>query len=210
MTSVLAKGKSLDDAMLITENDVIVALDGLPEGKQHCSNLGITALRKAINNYYKKREGLMNSIVIIGTKPPCPRCQLLINVITEKNLELELEATVQHLDYTSEEAKAYAKEIGLTTGTAKDVSKITNMDIDVKKIAEVIDNHTIDINCEFNKYNNCNWSIELDNLLRPFENVAKDVGIMMTPILIINGDIKHQVSVPKLSKIQEWLMEIKE
>ncbi len=54
MTSVLAKGKSLEDALKITEEDVINALDGLPEHKAHCSNLGVSALRKAISNYYKK------------------------------------------------------------------------------------------------------------------------------------------------------------
>jgi nitrogen fixation NifU-like protein len=54
MTSVMAKGKILDEAMMITEEDIIEALDGLPEGKAHCSNLGISALRNAIENYYKK------------------------------------------------------------------------------------------------------------------------------------------------------------
>jgi len=54
MTSVLAKGKSLDDALKITEEDIIEALDGLPENKVHCSNLGVSALHKAINNYYEK------------------------------------------------------------------------------------------------------------------------------------------------------------
>jgi len=51
MTSVLAKGKSLDEALKITEEDIIEALDGLPESKVHCSNLGVSALRNAINNY---------------------------------------------------------------------------------------------------------------------------------------------------------------
>ncbi|WP_207649628.1 iron-sulfur cluster assembly scaffold protein [Desulfosporosinus metallidurans] len=53
MTSVLAKGKSLDDALKISEEDIIKALDGLPEAKVHCSNLGVSALRNAINNYYE-------------------------------------------------------------------------------------------------------------------------------------------------------------
>ena len=35
----------------ITEEDIIEALDGLPESKVHCSNLGVSALRNAINNY---------------------------------------------------------------------------------------------------------------------------------------------------------------
>ena len=38
MTTVLAKGKALDEALEISEEDVIHALDGLPENKVHCSN----------------------------------------------------------------------------------------------------------------------------------------------------------------------------
>lgn len=53
MTSVMAKGKNLDEALRITEEDIIEALDGLPESKVHCSNLGVSALRIAIHNYIK-------------------------------------------------------------------------------------------------------------------------------------------------------------
>jgi nitrogen fixation NifU-like protein len=56
MTSVLAKGKSLEEALKIKEGDIITALDGLPENKVHCSNLGVRALCKAINNYQKKSK----------------------------------------------------------------------------------------------------------------------------------------------------------
>lgn len=54
MTTELAKGKTLEDAIKITEDDIIGALGGLPEHKQHCSNLGVKALRSAIENYYNK------------------------------------------------------------------------------------------------------------------------------------------------------------
>jgi len=56
MTSELAKGKTLEEAMEITEQDIVDALDGLPEDKVHCSNLGVSALRKAIKNYLEKME----------------------------------------------------------------------------------------------------------------------------------------------------------
>ncbi|TEB10750.1 NifU-like protein [Pelotomaculum sp. FP] len=54
MTTELAKGKTLEEAIKITEDDIIEALGGLPEHKQHCSNLGVKALRSAIENYYNK------------------------------------------------------------------------------------------------------------------------------------------------------------
>ncbi|MDQ7095360.1 iron-sulfur cluster assembly scaffold protein [Desulfosporosinus sp. PR] len=56
MTTVLAMGEHLNDALRITEEDVIRALDGLSPMKQHCSNLGVGALRKAINNYYEAKR----------------------------------------------------------------------------------------------------------------------------------------------------------
>lgn len=55
MTTVLAKGKTLQAALTITEQNIIDALDGLPEAKQHCSNLGVAALRSAIQNYLSKQ-----------------------------------------------------------------------------------------------------------------------------------------------------------
>ena len=56
MTSVLAKGKTLEEALNITEEDIIQALDGLPENKVHCSNLGVSALLNAIENYLNKNR----------------------------------------------------------------------------------------------------------------------------------------------------------
>jgi nitrogen fixation NifU-like protein len=56
MTSVLAKGKTLEEALNITEEDIIQALDGLPENKVHCSNLGVSALHSAIENYLNKNR----------------------------------------------------------------------------------------------------------------------------------------------------------
>ena len=55
MTMQLIKGRTLEEALLITEEDIIEALGGLPENKKHCSNLGINALRDAIKNYNNNR-----------------------------------------------------------------------------------------------------------------------------------------------------------
>jgi len=51
MVTDLAKGKTLDEAMKITNQDVAESLEGLPPMKMHCSNLAADALRKAIENY---------------------------------------------------------------------------------------------------------------------------------------------------------------
>jgi nitrogen fixation NifU-like protein len=56
MTTELAKGKTLDEALNITRNDVAEALDGLPPVKMHCSNLAADALHEAIKNYKESKE----------------------------------------------------------------------------------------------------------------------------------------------------------
>lgn len=54
MITELAKGKTLEEAMNITREDVAESLDGLPPIKMHCSNLAADGLHKAIENYKKK------------------------------------------------------------------------------------------------------------------------------------------------------------
>ncbi len=56
MVSEMAKGKSLDEAMKITNKMVASELDGLPKNKLHCSNLGADALHKAIEDYKSKQK----------------------------------------------------------------------------------------------------------------------------------------------------------
>ncbi|MBA7493734.1 Iron-sulfur cluster assembly scaffold protein IscU [subsurface metagenome] len=56
MVSEMAKGKTLDEAMKITNKMVVGELGGLPKNKLHCSNLGADALHKAIEDYRNKKR----------------------------------------------------------------------------------------------------------------------------------------------------------
>lgn len=60
MITELAKGKSLDEALKITRNDVADKLDGLPSIKMHCSNLAADALHEAVKDYRKRQEKYQN------------------------------------------------------------------------------------------------------------------------------------------------------
>lgn len=54
MLTDLAKGKTLEDALKITKQDVVDALGGLPHVKVHCSLLAVDGLAKAIEEYKSK------------------------------------------------------------------------------------------------------------------------------------------------------------
>lgn len=56
MITDLAKGKTLEEAMKITRNNVAEALEGLPPIKMHCSNLAADGLHAAIEDYGKKKN----------------------------------------------------------------------------------------------------------------------------------------------------------
>jgi len=56
MITELAKGKTVDEALKITRQDVADELDGLPPIKMHCSNLAADALKNALNRYQEKRK----------------------------------------------------------------------------------------------------------------------------------------------------------
>ncbi|MFW6456713.1 MAG: Fe-S cluster assembly scaffold protein NifU [Planctomycetota bacterium] len=51
ITTEMAKGKTLDEAMEITRDKVAEELGGLPKSKMHCSNLAADGLHKAIEDY---------------------------------------------------------------------------------------------------------------------------------------------------------------
>lgn len=55
MVTELVKGKTIDEALAISNKAVADALDGLPPQKMHCSNLAADALHLAIDDYVAKK-----------------------------------------------------------------------------------------------------------------------------------------------------------
>ncbi|MBO5600772.1 MAG: iron-sulfur cluster assembly scaffold protein, partial [Candidatus Methanomethylophilus sp.] len=65
MATEMVKGKSVQEAMTITNKAVMEALDGLPVVKIHCSLLAEEAIHAALWDYCQK-----SGTVIEGLKPP--------------------------------------------------------------------------------------------------------------------------------------------
>ena len=63
MATEMVKGKTIDDALKLTNKAVMEALDGLPPAKVHCSVLAEEAINAAIADYYK-RQGIEPKVEI--------------------------------------------------------------------------------------------------------------------------------------------------
>ena len=57
MATELIKGKTIDEALKLTNRAVMEALDGLPPVKVHCSVLAEQAIKAALADYYR-RQGI--------------------------------------------------------------------------------------------------------------------------------------------------------
>ena len=70
MATELIKGKSVADAMALTNKAVAEALDGLPAHKLHCSVLAEEAIKSALLDYYKKNGIAYDKSLF----PDCEHC----------------------------------------------------------------------------------------------------------------------------------------
>ena len=57
MATEMVKGKTIQEALQLTNKAVADALDGLPPAKLHCSVLAEEAIKSAIADYYRRRSG---------------------------------------------------------------------------------------------------------------------------------------------------------
>ncbi|MBR0484355.1 MAG: Fe-S cluster assembly scaffold protein NifU [Oscillospiraceae bacterium] len=72
MATEMIKGKTIDDALKLTNKAVMEALDGLPPVKVHCSVLAEEAVKAALTDYYTKQG--VDAKLIVGEVPSCEEC----------------------------------------------------------------------------------------------------------------------------------------
>ena len=71
MATEMIKGKTVEEALAITNKDVVDALGGLPAHKLHCSVLAEEAIKSAVKDYYDR-----NGIAYDHSKfPDCTSCE---------------------------------------------------------------------------------------------------------------------------------------
>ena len=77
MATELVKGKSLSEALKLTNRAVVEALEGLPPQKLHCSVLAEEAIKSAIADYYR-RQGI-DPVPLLGCDTDCEACHRAID-----------------------------------------------------------------------------------------------------------------------------------
>lgn len=71
MATELIKGKTIEEALVVTNKQVVDALGGLPAYKLHCSVLAEESIKAAVKNYYDR-----NNIPYDHSKfPDCEHCE---------------------------------------------------------------------------------------------------------------------------------------
>ena len=71
MATELIKGKTIEEALAVTNKQVVDALGGLPAYKLHCSVLAEESIKAAVKNYYAR-----NNIPYDHSKfPDCEHCE---------------------------------------------------------------------------------------------------------------------------------------
>lgn len=71
MATEMIKGKSISEALQVSNKAVTEALDGLPKHKIHCSVLAEEAIKSAVEDYYKKNGIEYDKSVF----PNCESCE---------------------------------------------------------------------------------------------------------------------------------------
>jgi len=124
-------------------------------------------------------------IVIIGADPPCPRCRETYERVKRAALEIDPELSLRKIVCTSEEAQGLGK-----VGTAHDVAEWADVKMDWNKVYELAAGA---------------WTHELDDLLMPLKEKAEQEHWIMTPVIVIDGEIAHFGQVPSLDDIRRML-----
>ncbi len=74
MATEMIMGKTVDEALTLTNAAVAEALDGLPAHKMHCSVLAEEAVKAALADYYTRRGEPVPESCVINEDDACPVC----------------------------------------------------------------------------------------------------------------------------------------
>jgi hypothetical protein len=140
-------------------------------------------------------------IVVIGTEPPCIRCHTTFKRAEEVARASPGKIVVKKAAIHTKEVEKYGKvegghtigEVGKIRPDFESMKKLL-MELDALKTDEAKNERRIDTKLK-----------ELEKVLEPVKKKAKELGYLMTPVLVINGEVKSMDYVPSKEEIRAWI-----
>jgi hypothetical protein len=145
-------------------------------------------------------------VLVIGTDPPCPRCDLLLVRAEEVARALSRPIRVRHVPFFSKEATIVGQKAGRRLGTPGHVAEAAGITVDSARRDELIAERR-KVAGEVRRPADL-WTPALDALLDECRAAADSVGFLVTPILVVDGEVKHHGNVPSADQIGEWLIAV--
>jgi hypothetical protein len=143
-------------------------------------------------------------VLVIGTEPPCPRCDLLGLIVEEMAHEQSVEVNLRHCAFDAADAIAVGQRLARKVGTAKEVAEAAKIQMDWEAVYGLIQSKRDAIGPHSRAADT--WTSELDEMLRPCQHAADSVGYFMTPVLVVNGTVKHHGSVPSRDEVRALVL----
>ena len=140
-------------------------------------------------------------IVVIGTEPPCIRCHTTFKRAEEVARSFTGKIDVKKIAIHTKEAEKYGKvegghiigEVGKVKPDFEMMKKLLG-ELDILKADEAKNERLIDSKLK-----------ELEKVLEPVKKKAKELGYLMTPVLVVNGQVKSMDYVPSKEEIRGWI-----
>jgi len=145
-------------------------------------------------------------ILVIGTEPPCIRCLTTYKRSKEVAENYQGKVEVRKIAINSEEAAKFGKigsggSLAKMTGINTDFDKVTKASAEISALSMNEAGNADLIETKFK---------EIDKVLEPVKAESKQKGYLMTPVLVVNGQVKCADHVPDKASIQAWIeMELK-
>ena len=140
-------------------------------------------------------------ILVIGTNPPCIRCQTTFKRAQEIARKFPIPIEVRKVDIHSEEAEKYGKVEG-----GHDIAEAGKVKPDIENMRRLLGEiNQLAVDEEKNESLIDTKLKELEKVLQPVKNKAKELGYLMTPVMVINGQVKSMDYVPSKEEIQAWI-----
>ena len=140
-------------------------------------------------------------IVVIGTEPPCIRCHTTFKRAKEVAQQFSQDIEVKKVAIHTEDAKKYGK-----AEAGHGISEEGNIKPDVENMGRLM-RELEELKAEEEK----NEALidaklkELEVVLEPIKVKAKELGYLMTPVLVIDDQVKSMDYVPSKEEIRAWI-----